>query len=81
MYIQAAAGIWGHMFYINTVFLLAFIAFSFQKLIMTDTMQTNEMKRHPVIMAFKADHGDLETACFLRVPKSFVHKIRKELEK
>ena len=39
------------------------------------------MKRHAVIVAFKADHGDLEFARFLRVARSFVHKIRKGLEK
>ena len=48
---------------------------------MRDLMLTNEMKRHAVIVALKADHGDLEIACFLRVARLFVYKIRKELEK
>ena len=48
---------------------------------MAETLLTNEMKRHVVIMALKADHGDLEIARFLRVARSFVHKLRKELEK
>ena len=34
-----------------------------------------------MIVALKADHGDLEIARFLRGVKSLVHKIRKELEK
>ena len=48
---------------------------------MTDPVLTNEMKRHVVIGTLKADHGDLKVACFLRVARLFVHKIRKELEK
>ena len=40
-------------------------------------MLKNEMKRHVVVMALKADHRDLEIAHFLRV----VHKKHKELEK
>ena len=44
-------------------------------------MIKNVMKRLAVIVAFKADHGYLEIAHFLRVARSFVHKIRKELEK
>ena len=48
---------------------------------MTDPMLTNEMKRRAVIVALKADHGDLEIARFLRGARSFVLKIRKELEK
>ena len=49
---------------------------------MTDPMLTNEMnERHVVIVALKADHGDSEIACFLRVARLFVHKIHKELEK
>ena len=48
---------------------------------MTDSMLTNEMKRHAVIMALKVDHGDLEIAYFLRITRLFIHKIRKELEK
>ena len=48
---------------------------------MTNRMLTNGIKRDAVIMTLKADHGDLEIARFLRVARSFVHKIRKELEK
>ena len=33
------------------------------------------------VLALKADRRDLEIAHFLRVERSFVHKIRKELEK
>ena len=39
------------------------------------------MKRQAVIVALKADPGDLEIARFLRVARSFVHEIRKEFEK
>ena len=39
------------------------------------------MKRYAVIVALKAGHGDLKIAHFLRVTRSFVYKIRKELEK
>ena len=62
-------------------FLLTFTGFIFQKLIMVDHTLTNEMKRHDTIVALKVDHGHLESARFLRVTRSFVHKIRKELEK
>ena len=44
-------------------------------------MLTNELKRHAVIVALKANHGGLEIARFLKVARSFVHKIREELEK
>ena len=47
---------------------------------MRDPMLTNEMKRHAVIVELKADLGGLEIACFLRVARSFVHKICKKLE-
>ena len=39
-------------------------------------MLTSEMKWHAVIVALKADPGDLEIACFLRVARSFVHNRR-----
>ena len=39
-------------------FLLTFAAFIFQKIIMTDPMPTNEMKKHAVIVALKADPDD-----------------------
>ena len=32
---------------------------------MTDPMLTNEMERNAVIVALKADHGDLEITCIL----------------
>ena len=48
---------------------------------MTDSMLTNEMKRNAVIVALKADHRDLGIAFHLRAARSFIHKIRKELEK
>ena len=63
------------------LFILTFTTFIFQKLIITDLMLTNEMKRYAVIAVLKADRGDLEIARFLRVARSFVHKIRKELKK
>ena len=44
-------------------------------------MLTNEIKRHIVIVVLMANHGDLEIARFLRVARSFVLNIRKELEK
>ena len=48
---------------------------------MTDPMLTNEMERYGVIVALKANNGDLEIACFLRVARLLVYQIRKELEK
>ena len=48
---------------------------------MTDPMQTNKIKMQAVIVALKADHGDLETELFLRVGRSFVQKISNEFEK
>ena len=62
-------------------FVFTFIAFVFQKFIMTDFMLANEMKRHAMIGALKADLGDLEIACFIRVARSFVPGIRIELKK
>ena len=38
------------------------------------------MKRQVVIAALKANHGDQGIPCFLSVERSFMHKIRKELE-
>ena len=48
---------------------------------MTGPILTNEMKRPAVIVTLKADHGDLEIECFLRIARLFFHKIHKELEK
>ena len=47
---------------------------------MADTQLTQEMKRHAVIVALKAEHSDLEISRFLKVARSFVYKVRKELE-
>ena len=43
---------------------------------MTAPMLTNEMKRHAVIVALKADHGDLEIARFLKIARSFIYNPR-----
>lgn len=43
-------------------------------------MLTQEMKRHAVIVAIHAEHSDVEIARFLKVARSFVNKVRKELE-
>ena len=48
---------------------------------MIDPKLTNEMKRHIVIVILRADYEDLEITCFLRVARSFVHKICKDIEK
>ena len=47
---------------------------------MTHPQLTQEMKRRAVIVAIKAEHSDLETSRFLKVARSFVYKVRKELE-
>ena len=41
---------------------------------------TQEMKRHAVVVAIVAHHGDSEIASFLNVARSFVFKVRRELE-
>ncbi|XP_011068611.1 PREDICTED: uncharacterized protein LOC105154645 isoform X1 [Acromyrmex echinatior] len=41
---------------------------------------THEMKRHAVIVAIHANHSDLEISEFLNLARSFVHKVRRELE-
>ena len=46
---------------------------------MADTSINNEMKRHAVIVSIKAKHSNLEIARFLKVARSFVCKVRKEL--
>ena len=43
-------------------------------------MLTQEMKRHAVIVALTAKHTDLEISNFLNVARSFVYKVRMELE-
>ena len=41
---------------------------------------TNKMKRHAVIVAIHANHSDLEISEYLKFARSFVHKVRRELE-
>ena len=41
---------------------------------------TNEMKRHAVIVSIKAEHSDLKIPRFLKIARSFVCKVRKELK-
>ena len=43
---------------------------------MTIFMLTNEMKWHAVIVALKADRGDLKIAHFLKVARLFIHNQR-----
>jgi len=38
------------------------------------------MKRYAVIVAIHANHNDLEISQFLKFARSFVHKVRRELE-
>ena len=47
---------------------------------MTDYNLIQEMKMHSVIVSIAAQHSDLEISLFLKVARSFVHKVRKELE-
>ncbi|KAM0736931.1 hypothetical protein ACS0PU_000024 [Formica fusca] len=47
---------------------------------MEDYNLTQEMKRHAVIVAIYAKHTDLEISNFLNCARSFVHKVRRELE-
>ncbi|XP_025161066.1 uncharacterized protein LOC112589993 [Harpegnathos saltator] len=47
---------------------------------MQDYKITQEMKRHAVIIAICAKHTDLEISNFLNCARSFVHKVRRELE-
>ena len=47
---------------------------------MEDYKVTQEMKRHAVIVAIRAKHIDLEISNFLNCARSFVHKVRSELE-
>ena len=41
---------------------------------------TQEMKRHAVIFAIHVKHKDLEISQFFNVARSFVHRVRRELE-
>ena len=54
--------------------------FSFFRSSMEDYKVTQEMKRHVVIIAICAKHTDLEISNFLNCARSFVHKVRRELE-
>lgn len=47
---------------------------------MEDNNLSQEMKKHAVIVAIYANHSDLEISQFLKVARSFVHKVRRELE-
>lgn len=47
---------------------------------MAENQITQKMKRHAVLVALKAGHSDLEIARFLKVARSFVHKVRQELQ-
>ena len=47
---------------------------------MADINITQEMKRHAVIVAIMAEHSDLQIAQFLKVARSFVFKVLKELK-
>ena len=47
---------------------------------MEDNKLTQEMKRHAVIVAVHAKHSNLEISQFFNVTRSFVHKVRRELE-
>ena len=46
---------------------------------MADPRLTQEMKRHAVIVSFAEDHADSEISTFLKVSRSFVFKVRREL--
>ena len=47
---------------------------------MADNQITKQMKRHVVIVALRADHGNLKYGGFLNVTRSFVFKIRNQLQ-
>ena len=47
---------------------------------MAATYLTKEMKRHAVLVALAANHSDSEIASFLKVARSFVFKVRNEVE-
>ena len=47
---------------------------------MADNKLTQEIKRQVVIVAIIAEHNDLQIAQFLKVARSFVFKVCKELE-
>ena len=47
---------------------------------MTNNNITSKMKRHAVIVSIKAKHIDFKIARFLKLARSFVCKVRKELK-
>ncbi|KAM3179534.1 hypothetical protein ACTXT7_000423 [Hymenolepis weldensis] len=47
--------------------------------LMIDTVITNEMKRHAVIVSIRVKHRNIEIERFLKVAASFVGKVEKEL--
>ena len=47
---------------------------------MADNNITDEMKRHVVIVSIKVENSDSKIARFLKVTRSFVCKVRKELK-
>ncbi|KAM3177360.1 hypothetical protein ACTXT7_004680 [Hymenolepis weldensis] len=47
--------------------------------LMADNTITSEMKRHAAIVSIKAKYRNLEVARFLKVSRSFVYKVRKDL--
>ena len=47
---------------------------------MAENQITQNMKRHTVLVALKAERSDLEIARFLKVARSFVHKVRQDLQ-
>ena len=46
---------------------------------MAEPRLTQEMKRHAVILSLAAGHADSEISAFLKVTRSFVFKVRREL--
>ena len=45
-----------------------------------DNNITNEMKRHTVRVSIKVEYSDLKVARFLKVTRSFIYQMRKELK-
>ena len=58
---------------------IIFLLFSSQ-IINGGNKLTQKMKKHAVIFAIHAKHSDLEISQFMNVVRSFVHKVRRELE-
>lgn len=47
---------------------------------MANTQLTQKRKRHPLIVAFKAEYNYLEIGQFLKVARSFAYKVHKDFE-